>query len=393
MLSVFMLAAMTATAFPAAATTVTTYWDHVDVKVAGTFNVVIGGNTYTIRSTVNTGTSVTIPAYGSTAAQSISYNTSTQLDKGEYEYRHTGLHIPNNLLPSTFSINTVITLKTSDVVAVPDYQTIFAPFLQTDGSYKVTVSDYHPTANVCTGGVVGGRPSGYDFVISESEIVNIIIPDTKGSLTINKSLSGSGYTNGTYTFNITGPNSYANTVTVTTSGGSGSTTVTGLEYGRYIVSEQLPDGNVNDQFEGVTINGAQKQEAVMSESSKTASVLFQNVYRNHCNYTDLRVSKTVSGGLADGTFNFVIVPQSDVSSGSNKIKNNFTATYSFSMTTYDGSNSYTIPNVNNPGSYWVVELTSENSGYYLQGGTKLYNTVTGALWDTARRSTVPDQPV
>ena len=37
------------------------------------------------------------------------------------------------------------------------------------------------------------------------------------------------------------------------------------------------------------------------------------------------------------------------------------------MTTYGGSNTYTIPNVSKPGSYWVVETTTEDSGILLAG--------------------------
>src|SRR5205823_5095953 len=85
---------------------------------------------------------------------------------------------------------------------------------------------------------------------------NQAIAAVAGDLVINKTTAGG---NGTFTFSVTGPNSYASTLTITTVSGTGTTKISGLQTGTYTVTESAQTGwtltSSNGRTAAVTVAG------------------------------------------------------------------------------------------------------------------------------------------
>jgi|GEM_PF-4436774 len=97
---------------------------------------------------------------------------------------------------------------------------------------------------------------------------------TPGSITIKKEVIGDPDTAAVFTFKVTGPGAYVNTVTIT---GEGSTTISGLAPGTYTITEV-------DVPSDYTANTPPQSKEVLS--GKTAEVTFTNTYKEDQNPPD-----------------------------------------------------------------------------------------------------------
>ena len=169
-----------------------------------------------------------------------------------------------------------------------------------------------------------------------------------GSLTITKSVEGNSdeAEDKVYTFNVTGPDGYSASVTVT---GSGSTTLTGLVPGTYTVTED--DAEI-EGFE-LEVTGGVTVDVIANE---TAGITVTNTYTKEVG--SLTITKTVAGDSeeAEGkTYTF------DVSG-----PDGYAETVNIT-----GNGSVTLTDLV-PGVYTVTERNSEIDGYELTvtgGGT------------------------
>ena len=169
-----------------------------------------------------------------------------------------------------------------------------------------------------------------------------------GSLTVTKSVEGNSdeAEDKVYTFNVTGPDGYSASVTVT---GSGSTTLTDLVPGTYTVTED--DAEI-EGFE-LEVTGGGTVDVVANE---TAGITVTNTYTKEVG--SLTITKTVAGDSeeAEGkTYTFDI-------SGPDGYAETVNIT---------GNGSVTLTDLV-PGVYTVTERNSEIDGYELTvtgGGT------------------------
>src|SRR5204863_1300565 len=151
---------------------------------------------------------------------------------------------------------------------------------------------------------------------------------TVGDLVISKSAVGG---DGTFTFNVTGPNAFAATRSITTSGGVGTTTISNVDLGAYTVTEATQAG-----WAQTTNNGQPVTAAVPGGGSATAS--FVNKLATAVG--NLIISKTAAG--ADGTFTFGVTGPNAYST-------------TRSITTNRGVRTPPIPNVD-LGCYAEIEV-------------------------------------
>lgn len=135
-------------------------YDHIDIRINGNFSVTVGGSQMNIRGEVQTPISVTHP--GGT----ISISGSASSTSGEYEYRRTNYNISNSYSPSQFKITATVVLNAADLAAVCTAAGITLEQLVaantnltlTSSRYVLSVQNYIPTANVCTGGQARAAP-------------------------------------------------------------------------------------------------------------------------------------------------------------------------------------------------------------------------------------------
>ena len=216
------------------------------------------------------------------------------------------------------------------------------------GTYTVTEDDAEIEGfelEVTGGGTV-------EVVANETAGITVTNTYTKevGSLTITKTVAGdSEEAEGkTYTFDVSGPDGYAETVTIT---GSGSATLEDLVPGVYTVTER------NSEIDGyeLTVTGGGTVSAVVVKD-ETATAAFTNTYTKEVG--SLTITKTVAGDSeeAEGkTYTFDV-------SGPDGYAETVTIT---------GSGSATLEDLV-PGVYTVTERNSEIDGYELTvtgGGT------------------------
>ncbi len=199
---------------------------------------------------------------------------------------------------------------------------------------------------------------GYTWSVSVSGEGNVTVGGTaevtvtnsytelpKGSLTVNKTVIGGGEEaqNKVYTFNVTGPNGYSNTVTVT---GTGSVTITDLEPGTYTVTEVREGAEI----EGYTLSVTDGGTAVVGYGTASDVNITNNYTENPKG--SLRITKTVTGDTeaAEGkVFIFDIA-------GPEGYTNTVTVAAGGSVTVSDLK----------PGTYTVTERSGEIEGYTLE---------------------------
>lgn len=205
----------------------------------------------------------------------------------------TGSHTINNLAPGTYTIG-----ETS---------------IPTDWAFIGATS-------TCDNGVAvtAGQTATCTMVNNYSPVIS-----TKGSLKIIKETTNG---NGTFNFNITGPTD--TTAQITTSGGTGETTINNLEAGSYTVSE---DSQANWALD---TNGCDDIDIV---ADQTTTCTITNTYTPPVpDKGSLQVTKIAING--NGTFSFT---------GTGGIAG-------FNIVTTDGSGTNTITNLT-PGSYSITE--------------------------------------
>ena len=181
----------------------------------------------------------------------------------------------------------------------------------------------------------------YPYVVAfTNEYVPTTLLKTKGNLTISKSFgvnAPAGTDTMVFTFSVTGPNGYTNTVSIT---GKGSYTLTDLEPGSYTVTEDATGAAIAN-YE-LTVSGEGTVEVVAGGESVCAVI---NTYIETNTAPD-KGSLTISKSL-----------------GSNAPDDAFTKTYTFIVTSTDGYNntvtitgagSATLDNLD-PGTYTVTE--------------------------------------
>ena len=218
---------------------------------------------------------------------------------------------------------------------------------------SVTVADLEPGTYTVT--EQSGEIEGYtlevtgegDYTVGAEElgieIVNNYTKILKGSLVINKEVVGGGEeaANKTYTFDVTGPEGYSTTVTVT---GSGSAVLTDLTLGEYTVTEQ------NAEIEGCTLE-VTGSGTVTVEGNENAEITVTNTY-TETPKGSLVISKEVVGGgseASEKTYTFEVT-------GPNG--------YSAEVTVI-GNGSATLNSLE-PGIYTVSEKDAAIEGYTLE---------------------------
>ena len=163
--------------------------------------------------------------------------------------------------------------------------------------------------------------------------------DQKGALKIIKTLSGDTPSSAAdFTFDITGPGEYTNSVTIT---GKGSKTLSNLELGDYTVTER--ESAIPTNYT-VTSTNPQTVEVFDDE---TAEVTFDNEY--DAQKGSLKIIKTLSGDTpsSDATFTFDIAGPDNYSN----------------TVTIIGADSKTLSNLE-LGDYTVTERQSAIPSYY-----------------------------
>ncbi len=174
-------------------------------------------------------------------------------------------------------------------------ESVTASGLPAGTGYTVTEAEanldgYTTTATGMTGTIA-------ENVTSVALFTNHRDAEVYGALTIRKAVVGGGdaAANRTYTFTVTGPDGYSETVTVT---GNGSATLNDLVPGEYTVTEA--DANIAGQSLETTGTGN-----VTVTANMTAEAIVTNTYTNRVG--GLTVTKTVTGiGDATREFSFTV---------------------------------------------------------------------------------------
>ena len=279
----------------------------------------VSGQTATISS-LAWGQTVTC-SYTDARGGTIIINKSAVGGDAKFNFTSTG----GNALPASFSITTTGGSGSSTFNGL------------VPGAYSVTESGpsspWTFTSLSCS---AGGSVSGQTVTISSlaaGQTVTCTYTDTKaGTIVINKSAVGG---DAKFNFTSTGGNALPASFSITTTGGSGSSTFNGLVPGSYTVTESGPSLPWSFTTLSCSAGG--------SVSGQTATIGLTAGSTVTCTYTDTRVASIVINKSAVG----------------GNAQFNFTATgtglpASFSITTVGGSGSSTFSNLA-PGAYSVTE--------------------------------------
>ena len=209
-----------------------------------------------------------------------------------------------------------------------------------------TITNLIPGTYTVTEDLKGAAIDGYDLEVTGGGEVSVVgnatakttVTNTytkqKGSLTITKALGTNapqGASSKKYSFTVTGPDNFSQTVTIE---GAGSETLTGLEPGTYTVTEDLTDVAIDGYDLEVTGGGE-----VSVSGNATAKTTVTNTYTKQKG--SLRIVKTLAAGYPKEAEDTVFA---------------FTVTgVGFSKTVFiTGEGSETIDNLE-PGRYTVTE--------------------------------------
>ncbi len=356
-------------------------YDHIDVRVDATYGVSIDGQAYTFTGKVDASSiSVSVTKNGTTKSYS-GFDDDTQSDGGMLEYSKSvgrGSLSASDVdwVGDTFYMNGVTVsakIYITNFGGLPDNLKDVV-FSKDSKGYYVALTNYTYTGvQECTYGnglrSAGneGEASGLDLYIQASGAALYI---TKGKLAIKKEVvdeSGAAISdNGEFTFTITGPNSYSNTVTVK----AGETlTLENLAVGRYTITEVQKAGYIIK-----TINGAAagtNYSVDYTVENKTDSDIpiatFTNTKLSTTGGISLR--KTASG-IDDGSYPTPTVV----------IKDSSGAVVWEGTLTPNGDTKYYSPL--QPGTYTIEETVPAPAAGYklasatLNGGTAMSFTVT-----------------
>jgi hypothetical protein len=182
-----------------------------------------------------------------------------------------------------------------------------------------------------------------------------------GSLRIQKNVTVNGESttgtaaDGTYSFQVTGPNNYSQTVEIAvTNGKSGVTTINDLTPGTYTVTEEVPSDMTLVEENGRSV------EVTGNNTSDIPTVAFTNDLTVEPSLGSLRIRKSVTvnsnatrGTRADGTYTFRVTGP-----------NNYDQTVEITIT--NGASRTVRLNNLTPGTYTVTETVP--SGMTLVGG-------------------------
>ncbi len=164
--------------------TVTSVYDHIDIRIASTYNVTVGSTTYPITGIVQ-GDNISVNIINAPGYNTTYTIPKSGFDASENEYRKTGITLPSTLGMSNFQISATVVLDKAYITARPTLVSLLAG-LYNGTNYVITVTNYVPTANVCTGGGTG-TATGYDFIISQAvtaqitgnlNVIKTVVPST-----------------------------------------------------------------------------------------------------------------------------------------------------------------------------------------------------------------------
>ncbi len=212
------------------------------------------------------------------------------------------------------------------------------------GEYTVTENKTSAQINGYTLAVTGEGKA----TVSAEDVANVTIVNTytqkPGSLKIVKSVVGGGdeAANKTFTFTVTGPDEFSNTVTIT---GNGYAELENLVPGEYTVTEQ------NADIDGYTLEVTGNGETKTVTADQVAEFDITNTYTQKPG--SLRIVKTLSGEVdaaSDKTFTFTVT-------GPDGYNETVTVT---------GAGTVTLDNLV-PGDYTVTEdkASAQITGYTL----------------------------
>ena len=193
----------------------------------------------------------------------------------------------------------------------------------TPGTYTITEgalgTGWAKTADTCSSVVVTAGNTATCTVTN-----TYTAPPTTGSITVTKTA-----VNGNGTFNFTGSTGIS-AFSITTAGGTGNNTITGLTPGTYTITE----GTLGTGWAQTSTTCG----SVTVTAGNTANCTVTNTYTAPPTTGSIKVTKTAVNG--NGTFNFT---------GS-------TGIFAFAITTSGGTGSNTITNLT-PGTYTITEGT------------------------------------
>ena len=227
------------------------------------------------------------------------------------------------------------------------------------GAGSETIVNLEPGNYTVTEDKDGAKITNYDLTVTgddektievkagetaEAKITNTYednTSSTKGSLKITKKLGANAPQaagSKEYKFTITGPDNYSKPVTIK---GAGSATIEGLEPGKYTVTEDKDDAQINN-YE-LTVTGDDGKE-IEVKAGETAEAEITNTYDDNTmsDKGSLKISKTLGSGAP-------------TAANSTEYKFTITGPDNYSKTvTIKGTGSVTVDELE-PGNYTVTE--------------------------------------
>lgn len=278
------------------------WYGHIDVKVDGKYTVSVDGTSYTLDGSLQANSiKVTI---GNNTYDFNKYSVGTRTEAGRLEYEIKQTISPSSIawISGTFKMSNVYVSARMLFESVP--AEVLKSVLKTtevNGKtyyYADIENMQYNGVQECTGGNgmrsdgSKGTPTGLDLYIT-AEAAGVYI--TKGKLAIEKIIvdeNGNKITDNTaFDFNITGPKSYSNRVTVK---GGETVTLTDLEAGSYTVTEIQKNGYAICNIDGeATTNYSKDYIVVAKEDSSIPVAQFTNT--RLMEKASVNIKKTASG--------------------------------------------------------------------------------------------------
>jgi hypothetical protein len=252
-----------------------------------------------VPGTTQATASATVAASGSAANDSVKITDSESISGTGLSFKVGSPSVGAFVAPSEAGAGTAYTADTYTVGPVNwEYTT------SSSGSIS-----FSKTVKVAGATITSGSLADSAQIIGDGDVVlagengsvaasTSLSSDALVGLTINKSISQTFGTAQAFSFGVTGPDSYSNTVPISIAAGStsNSASLTGLEPGSYTVSENTPPAGYNapgaDQTKDISPDG--------TAASCSASVSFENTW----NPGHVKVIKTVQGAAPSGTQSF-----------------------------------------------------------------------------------------
>lgn len=276
-------------------------YGHIDVKVDGKYTVSVDGTSYTLDGSLQANSiKVTI---GSTTYDFNNYSVKPQTEAGRLEYEIKQTISPSSIawISGTFKMSNVYVSARMLFESVPEVLKSVLKTAAVNGKnyyYADIENMQYNGVQECTGGRGmrsdgnTGTPTGLDLYIT-AEAAGVYI--TKGKLAIEKIIvdeNGNNITDNTaFDFNITGPNSYRNSVTVK---GGETVTLTDLEAGSYTVTEIQKDGYAICDIDGEATNDYSKDYIVVAKEDSSIPVA-QFTNTKLMQKASVNIKKTASG--------------------------------------------------------------------------------------------------